>query len=225
MRPFTIAAIAIAGLLWSADDTESQNRMASVEAAHLLAYSVQFKSDSQPVQANIEQPPTIEAGLIEDRIAGVVDSAVDRALSKAGLSWEEIRKASDNLAKVNRLFAKQSAPPATLVFVTINGPCPNCDKIKEILPALKSSGWTVGKLGDGSRIQVVDLERYDNSDPLGILGQFGVASVPKLLILRGEDVIDRGKVVSGKIETENSGAYPLDSFGIANWVNRLSVNR
>lgn len=220
----------ITALFSSGKHGNSQEVVAAVEAAHLISYS---SLATDPVQSNSPGPQAFAGhadGFIDSKVAEIIDAAVDRTLEKAGMSWEELRRTGDNLSKINALFATKAEPPSVcMVLVTWKEGCPNCERVKNCFPSLERSGWKIANYsirGPRPQIAVMEAKDYDvASDPWEIADD-GLM-VPKLVILRGDSVLDRGRIrgSNGRYEivTESSpdgkNVRLLSAIELGNWIN------
>lgn len=162
----------------------------TVEAAHVLAYFAVHQSHQPPEPANASDSNAIE----------VVEAAVEAAL------------ASRQVAPVPVAPAPRVQPSLVVVSMTPGVPCPNCDKVKKITSTMIPSGWA-------GLIRFIDVESYPADDPWKISGPTGTVSVPVLLVLRGDDVIDVARVSGDSLVTVRRGSIKLTAAAVADWVN------
>jgi hypothetical protein len=224
----------------SSVDSLQRTRVAKVQAAHIMAYSSLAQKpaqlDSDPYEGYIEEdpengPPQQVQGPIDNKAAEIIDAAVERAMERSGFTWEELRRLAVTVGKVNAAFNSKSAAklPDTQLVVIVGPACTACNTFKDaVFPGLIASKWTIGKWGEQAKVVTLSIEDYDQASSLqwGLAESDGTYTIPKFLVVRGTDVLSRGRLQKTKTGLElvtDVGIKPMTATGVAEWVNSVSL--
>lgn len=232
MKPYILLSIAIT-LPFTAVDTSQRTRTAKVQAAHVMAYASLAQKPAplaeDSYEGYIEEDPEQGgpySGPLDNKAAEIIDAAVERAMQRSGFTWEEIRRLSVTVQKVNAAFSSKSAAklPETQLVVLVGPVCPACDRFKAaVFPGLIASKWTIGKWGDPCKVVTLQIDDYDQSGlKWGVAESDGTYSIPQFLIVRDSQVLSRGKLRKSSDGLEiitDAGPRPMTATGVAEWVN------
>lgn len=239
MKPLIVLSLAFTIPFLSASvDTAARTRTAKVQAAHIIAYAALAQRPAQLSEDSfedvIEEDPETGgpyAGPIDSKAAEIIDAAVERAMERSGFTWEELRRLAVTVGKVNAAFNSKSAAklPETQLVVLVGPACPACETFKSVVfPGLIASKWTIGKWGDSAKVVTLSIDDYDQASNLqwGLAESDGTYSIPKFLVVRGTEVLSRGRLQKTKTGLEvvtDAGIKPMTASGVAEWVNSVSL--
>ncbi len=237
-------AFTIPFLVGTSGDSAARTRTAKVHAAHIIAYASLAQKPEQLSEDSfedvIEEDPETGgpySGPIDSKAAEIIDAAVERAMERSGFTWEELRRLAITVGKVNAAFSSKEAkqPAIEAQFVMLTGPgCDACETFKKaVFPGLLASKWTVGKYGEPVKIAVLSIDDYDSSSlRWGLVGSDGQYTVPQFVIVRGGEVVSRGKLqkapaVPGQTSTKleiitDVGVKPMTATAVGDWINGFS---
>jgi len=236
MKPLIVLSLAFTVPFLSASvDTAARTRTAKVQAAHIIAYAALAQRPAQLSEDSfedvIEEDPETGgpyAGPIDSKAAEIIDAAVERALERSGFTWEEIRRLAVTAGKINAAFSSRDkiAIPETQLIVFYGPGCDACETFKKaVFPGLIESRWKIGKWGEPAvKVVTLSVEEYERSPMEWNLAEAdGTYSIPRFLIVRGEQVLARGRLQKGKkgleLTTDNAGIKPMTASAVADWVN------
>jgi len=239
MKSYIILSLAFTiPFLTPAVDSMQRMRVAKVQAAHIMAYASlaqkPAKLEADDNEGYIEEDPEQGgpyAGPIDSKAKEIIDAAVERAMQRSGFTWEELKRLAVTVGKINAAFNSKSAAklPDTQLVVLVGPSCPACERFKSaVFPGLIASKWTIGKWGEQAKVVTLSIDDYDQTADLqwGLSEADGTYSIPKFLVVRGTEVLSRGRLQTAKSGLElvtDAGVKPMTAAGVAEWVNSVSA--
>lgn len=239
MKTPVLLALALTVPFWTPTiDSMQRMRVAKVQAAHIMAYAslaqkpAQLEADDN--EGYIEEDPEQGgpyAGPIDSKAKEIIDAAVERAMQRSGFTWEELKRLAVTVGKINAAFNSKSAAklPDTQLVVLVGPSCPACERFKSaVFPGLIASKWTIGKWGEQAKVVTLSIDDYDQTSDLqwGLSEADGTYTIPKFLVVRGTEVLSRGRLQTAKSGLElvtDAGVKPMTAAGVAEWVNSVSA--